>query len=444
MDAEQRADDRLRHLRWGALCGLAVTFAIALISIFSASMTINYLGKEDYGIWAIITAFFLWVQFFDFGIMNGLTNALSEAFGRDDYFAAQKYISTAFAATLFLSLIGVVVSLCLCARLPWQNFLAIKNPQQGHLLGKGIAVIGCFFFLNLPFGLSLRILQAYQRMHIAHLWGFVSYLLGLFGVMIGISLHCTFLELLILATALPSLCPIACWFVIAKKFFWARFSWKHVQGFALKRLSSSSVFLLIYQLLNISAFQMIPLKLAAQVTLKSVADFNILWKIFQFLLLMAVTISTSSNPAMRDAFERNENAWIRKMLFQVLSFQALIVLLSCLPLLFAGNFLIETWIRMPLEQPLGKWEWLVFAGSLLLSVFNTTLSSMLNFFDKTGFQILLSFITGMCLFFGIHLGAARWGLSAIFIILLGTSCLCFILSLCQLKRFLVKCRKNNC
>jgi O-antigen/teichoic acid export membrane protein len=290
-------------------------------------------------------------------------------------------------------------------------------------------MIGCFFLLSLPFNLSLKILQAYQRMYIAHISGFISYLLGLTGVIIGVSLRCTFLELLALVSFLSHLCPLACWLFIAKKFPWARFSWKHVNGLALKRLCSSSFFLLLYQLISITAFQMIPLLLASVANLKSVADFNILWRIFQLILLMAINISTASNPAIRDAFERGEIFWIRKMLLRVLFFQALLVLLSCLPLFFAGNFLIETWIRMPLEQPLGHMEWLVFALSLLLFVFSTALSSMLNFLDKTGFQILLSFTTGICLFCGIHLGVPKLGLIAIFVTLFVTSGISFVLSL---------------
>src|SRR5690349_24921145 len=107
--SHDRLKKRTRRIQWSALAGLASSGAIALISIFSAPITINYLGKDLYGIWAIITSFLTWAQLFDFGILTGLTNALSEAFGRDDYESARSYISTSFLTTTIISLFGVIL-----------------------------------------------------------------------------------------------------------------------------------------------------------------------------------------------------------------------------------------------------------------------------------------------------------------------------------------------
>src|SRR5690348_15172532 len=103
-----RSKKRSIRLKWSAAVGLCSSGAIAIISIFSAPITINYLGKDLYGIWAIITSFLIWAQLFDFGILNGLTNALAEAFGRDDYKAAQSYICTTFLTTTLISIAGSI------------------------------------------------------------------------------------------------------------------------------------------------------------------------------------------------------------------------------------------------------------------------------------------------------------------------------------------------
>ena len=421
-------------MRWGAFSGLASNGVVALLSLFSASLTIHYLGKEAYGLWVIATSFLVWAQLFDFGLLNGITNALSEAFGRDDYSAARRYVSTAFVATLCLSLCGLILWCYFPLRIPWDALLRLQNPEQGKLLGKGIALVGSFFLITLPFALALKILQAYQRMYIVHSAQFICYLLSLAAVIIGISLHAPFLELLLWVNTLPYLCPIACFLLLARKCPWARVSWKCVDRHALKRLCFSSVLLFLYQLLSIAGVQMIPLALTYATNLKNVADFHILWRLFQFILVLTINISASSHPAIRDAFERGETSWIRHTLLRVLFFQGIIVFLSCLPLLLAGNFMIEAWIRMPLENPLRIVEWGIFALSLLFFVFSTTVSTCLNFLDKIAWQILLSLVSGVCLFYGISFGAPWYGLMAIFVTLLATSSGSFFLSLRLLKR----------
>src|SRR5690349_18748658 len=121
--SHDRLKKRTRRIQWSALAGLASSGAIALISIFSAPITINYLGKDLYGLWAIITSFLIWVQLLDFGILNGLTNALSEAFGRDDYSTVQSYICTSFLTTALISALGIVFWVLGSLYLPWSDVI---------------------------------------------------------------------------------------------------------------------------------------------------------------------------------------------------------------------------------------------------------------------------------------------------------------------------------
>lgn len=423
--SNERSKKRIRRIQWSALSGLASSGAVALVSIFSAPITINYLGKDLYAIWVLITSFTIWAQLFDFGILNGLTNALAEAFGRDDYESAQKYINTSFAAAAAISVVGIAAWMWISSHIPWQKFIRVDTLEQEILLGKGICIVGCCFLGSLPFLLFSRILHAYQRQYLVHGTQFIAYLLSLCALIIGVHYRFEVLRLLLFISIFPLIWQILCWLLLTKKISWARLSWTCIKYSALKRVAHSSIPLLVLQLINILTSQVIPITLTAVTTLKNVADFHILWKIYLFISLMMTNVSSALNPGIRDAFERGEIDWIKRALKRLLAFQTSLIIIGCLPLLFAGNKIIEFWIRMPLEKPLEISGWLIFTLCILFGVLNTALNSCLLILDRIALQILLALLSSSMVFIAICWGVPKTGL----IIIFGSMALCACISI---------------
>lgn len=412
MDRVQR---RERGIRWGALTSFGSSATIALCSLFSTAISLNYLGKELYGIWAIVTSFFVWLQFFDFGLLSGLTNALSEAFGRDDYDAARSYISTSFCVSALITVLGIPAWVVFSLYAPWSEWI---QSGQTPLISKGICMMGVLFFLTLPFLIANRILQAYQKAYILNVLTLIGYLLS-FGVLcLGVQLHFSFLTLLISVCGIPYLCAAAVWVYLIQKMPWARVSWKHVHFLAFKRVGASSFPLLAYQVINLGLVQMIPILLASKMSLRNVADFSLLWKIFQFIFVMVANLCVASQAAVREAYERGEREWIALSGRRLLLLQGGMIALCTLPLLLGGNALIALWTHMPLDHPLHRYEWGIFSLCLLFAVLKTTLATWLNALEKIIPQCLLSLFTCLLLVGALQLAVPHCGLMAIFATLL--------------------------
>src|SRR5271169_5254042 len=94
--AQGRSQERYRRILWITASGLATRAATMAVGLVSIPLALSYFGKQKYGLWATITSFVAWTSLFDFGIVNSLVNALSEANGKDDHEAAKGYVSTAF------------------------------------------------------------------------------------------------------------------------------------------------------------------------------------------------------------------------------------------------------------------------------------------------------------------------------------------------------------
>ena len=365
----------------------------------------------------------MWAQLFDFGILSGLTHALAEALGREDYDRAKNYVCTAFFLLLCIGILGMLIWVVAVLHIPWADFIQVESMQQADCLKKGIALVGAFFLTSLPFLLFSPVLHAMQKQYFIHAIYFISYLLNLLGLIVGIYYRCDLLGLLLLINLFAFIWYILCWIGITKKVAWARFSLQDVSYCGARRVGRSSIPLLLLQFINLLTSQFIPFVLGRVCTLKSVADFNVLWKVFFFLFLAMSMISSAYFPAIRQAFERGEKQWIRRILKQLALMLSAIALLGCSPLLICGNELVAFWIRMPLEQPLQSWEWIIYTLCVLVYILNFTLSGVLLILDRIALQIYLALLSSIFSIAAITWGIALVGLIAVFI---GVGFSCFL------------------
>ena len=80
--------------------GLATSFLIVPI-------TLDYLDKEQYGIWMTLTSILMWFSFFDVGLGNGMRNYLAQAIAEGDFAKGRTYLSTTL---VMLSVIALILS----------------------------------------------------------------------------------------------------------------------------------------------------------------------------------------------------------------------------------------------------------------------------------------------------------------------------------------------
>ena len=81
--------------------------AINLIIVFTTiPLLLNYLEREQYGVWVTVFSIINIVFFVDAGIGNGLKTKLSEAVSLQDFNRANTYISTAY---IFIAVIAILL-----------------------------------------------------------------------------------------------------------------------------------------------------------------------------------------------------------------------------------------------------------------------------------------------------------------------------------------------
>ena len=144
-----------------------------LSSFLLVPLTINYLDKENYGIWLTLSSFIAWFSFFDIGLGHGLRNKFAEAKANDNLSLAKGYVSTAYFSIGLVALSAFVIFLFLNFFVDWTRVFNTNNNLYYDLRLLMPIVFG-FFCLQLVVKLITTIYLADQKHSIQGKIGFIS------------------------------------------------------------------------------------------------------------------------------------------------------------------------------------------------------------------------------------------------------------------------------
>ncbi len=149
-----------------------------LIVFIMISISIKYLGKENYGIWIVLSSLIAWSNVFDLGFSNGLRNRLAEARAENNVEIGKYYVSTTYAFLIVVAIILTIIFFPLFFYLDWQSIInttTVENKTIRHT----VIIIFALFILQFMLKPIFSILQAYQ-------WPAIVQLISLFGSILAL------------------------------------------------------------------------------------------------------------------------------------------------------------------------------------------------------------------------------------------------------------------
>ena len=392
-----KSKERYRLITLAGASSIAVRVVTVLLGLVSVPLTIGYLGKDQFGLWMAVSSLAVWLQLTDFGISNGLTNALAEANGRDEKQAARAYVTTALAAFFIISIMCIVPVVVLALWLPWQFILNIYDAELAHLPGWCFLVAGLVFVFNLPLSVVRRVFIAYQLGYIVNTIQVVSSIGSLVGLLMAIYLKLSMPWLVFFVSIGPVIGNLLSWFILHKRLPWCRVEWRLISRSALRRVAHSSVPLFFFQTGSLFVNQTVNILLAHLGGLSMVADYNILLKIYMLVFTVGASISSPFYPAIREAFERREWRWVGTSIRRVVLIRLGIYVIPCFILVFLGDWIISIWINQAISGGFGFLGWFLFSMLLIVSGLVSTYSEILIYLDHIYSQLHLVFINAFLL-----------------------------------------------
>ena len=151
-------------------------------SLLIVPITLNYLDKEQYGIWMTLSSILMWFSYFDIGLGNGMRNYLAQAISEGDYERGRGYLSTTLiiisAIAILLCFITTILIFVLDLNIVFNTQVLGLTQLRNALLIATVCTLIVFVAKNI--GLVYVALQKYAINDLLIVTGNVIALLTVF------------------------------------------------------------------------------------------------------------------------------------------------------------------------------------------------------------------------------------------------------------------------
>ena len=363
--------------------------------MLTVRLVLGGLGKDVYGVWAVITAAVVWSTLLDFGLLNGLVNAIAEAFGRQDREAAITLTSTALYTLTLVAIVLAVLSAVAVPHIQWEKVLSSQGVvPENELRSSILAALGPFV-AGIPLSVVRQVYAGYQRAYVTNIFTGLGALVSLGAILVASALTPS-LPALVLASTIgqPIGALLHLGYMLAIDMPWLRPQLRHVSPRSMKRLLRSSLPLFLIQggalLVNYSQ----PFVLAHLATYDVVADYTLLFRLYGLFGTVVVLATSPFFPAFREAFERGERAWVRRNFFRMMAVRMLAAGGLALAVVVAGNSILSLWLGAEVAR-FPAIVWLAFAATLIVSAWGTGFADLLTIMDRLWLQVGFVLLNGI-------------------------------------------------
>jgi O-antigen/teichoic acid export membrane protein len=344
-DEEGRSKERYRRLVLTIASSVIAKIASVLTFAVSVPLTIRYLGTERYGMWLTVASLVTMLSCADLGIGNGLLTLIAETYGKEDHKATRRYVSSAFFLLCGIASVAFATALVIVPFVAWGPLLHLTSPDAiRESAPTFLVLIGCLA-MNLPLGITQRILSGHQQGYLANLWATLGNCMALGAVVTAVRMHASMPWLVfgIAGAPIAALILSSVWlFGFSRP--WLRPSIQYVDVQSAKRLFNMGLLFLVLQVALAVGFQSDNLVLARVLGANKVAAYAVTSRMFGFVPMLLGFVIMPLWPAYGEAFARGDVEWLKRTLKRSL----LLVLSIALPvnaiLVLAGQSILKLWV----------------------------------------------------------------------------------------------------
>jgi O-antigen/teichoic acid export membrane protein len=379
---EGRSLERYRRIVLTTASGMTARAVGSLLGLVTLPLVLSFLGKERFGLWALITTLMAWVSLFDLGLANGLVNMLSMAHGRDEKEEASRYLSTAFAALLGIAGVLALVALVCIGVVPWSDLFGAKGVVDEGTIRLSVAAALSLFVLSLPFSVTQQIYAAYQRTYIWNGFNLAGGVLGFVLLLVAIHLRVS-MPVLILATGVGGFLVVvaAYGYATRRALPWLRPRFGKISREALRGLLSRSVPIFLFQVGALVVNETQSILLAHRCDLATVASYSVAMRVY-LLFLAIIQIGTNSFiPALREAHERGDSKWTLIAFARLLRVRVAIAASGGIVIVLFGNLLLTLWLRRS-DMNFDRGVWIAMAVLMVVAMWGTSYAELLSIMDR--------------------------------------------------------------
>jgi len=366
-----------------------------LVGLVSVPLVLSYVGKDLFGFWAAITSFVTWVSLFDFGLVNGLVNVISEANGRDDRRTAQACVSTAFFILATIMVVGIVAVLILAPTVGWAQAFGVSGRLDSSYVKWCVLAALLPILAGLPLSIVRQIYTGYQKAYLGNIFMILGSIATLGGMYASLKVGLSLPWLILVFTGcnivfvLFNFCYLVIW-----EMPWLKPGFRYISRPAIRRLMASSTPIFLYQIGALLVNNSQPMVMLHYTNLTTVADYSIIIKLQVVLSGVLLWSTNSFIPTFREARERGDFAWMRLSFRRMVTLRMVLAILVSLVLFVLGNRLITLWLRQN-SVHFGSAVWLAMSISIIGAAWVSAYGDFLTVMDIIWVQVVMVILNGL-------------------------------------------------
>lgn len=314
-------------------------------------VTLNYLGKTEYGIWLTLASILSWLINLDFGLGNGLRNKLAEALALNDIKLARFYISTAYAVFAIGIFAAFLIYASIHGLLNWGNILQAPNDYT-DLLNTLILYVIILFLVQFLLKLITSVINADQR---PALNGGLSLITNTITLLIVYLLSKYTKPSLTLFGLVSSGIPVVVFLVASIILFSGHFknispSFKYINLKYSSSLVKLGMQFFVIQISSLIVFTTGNIIITQLYGPKSVVTYNVAYKYFYMVPLVFNVVLAPFWSAFTEAYIKHDFDWIKNSIRKLVFIWTLLSLVTILMVIFS-DFIYEIWVGPQVKVP---------------------------------------------------------------------------------------------
>ena len=383
-----------------------------LVSFLSVPLTIRYLGPERYGAWVTIGSVLAWLALTDFGLGNGLTNAVTTAAGEDRPDLARMHLSNGmFLLTLIAGATGMV-ALAAWPFIDWNALFGVTSPEARAEVGPAVAAALAIFLLQFPLGMAGKVYLAYQEGRIGSYWGAASNILSLVALLIVTQTEGGLVWLVIALSGTSLFVNLASnlWvFVLHRPVLSPRL--RHVEFGAMRSLGKVGGKFFLIQIMALVTFQTDNLVISHYLGAAHVPEYSLTYTLFSYTSLPQNALFSYLWAAYTEAIARKDIAWVSRTFHLNLALGMAFTAIAVVGIAAVAKPFIGWWAGPAVVPSTALIAWM--AAWSLINAFTNPIACLLASASHLRAQIIYSaFSTASNVVLSIFL-VQRWGVEGV-------------------------------
>ena len=374
---EGRSKERHRRAFLTGASALIAKVVAVSTSLLTIPMALHYLGTERFGLWMTISSVIAILGFADFGIGNGVLNAVADAYGKEDIESIRRSVASAFALLAGIAALLIVAFSLIYPFVAWGHFFNVSSVTARQEAGPATAVFFGCFVANLPGDIVQRLQLGLQDGFISKLWQLTGSVAGLVGVVVVIHLRLGLPWLVGALAGTPLLVTIANNIAF---FGWMRPDlrpeFKLISTTMMTRIAKLGLLFFTLQAAAAIAYSSDNFIVAKLLGPEAVTRYSITAKLFSFISLGLAMFIGPLWPAYGEAVSRGDVFWVKRTLIKGTVAAASIAALASAVVICAAPAILKAWVHQPIAPP-----FLLLLGLGLWSVLDATGQSVAMFLN---------------------------------------------------------------